>query len=149
MAVDLPPDLAKAYEVEGRELTPAATAYVRARGSDPKSSFGDFVALSDVVDEATARFLKGVISDGIVAPGYGAAAFEILKGKKGGKFIVMQADPDFVPPAVEAREVFGMRLAQDRNNVAVTPAHLDDVVRGTLTDAARRFTITDDVDLDL
>ena len=78
---DLPADLVRAYEVEGKELTPAATAYVRARGADPKSSFGDFVALSEVVDEATALFLKGVISDGIVAPGYEPKAFEILKAK--------------------------------------------------------------------
>lgn len=138
VAVELPDDLAKAYEVEGRELTPAATAYVRARGADPKSSFGDFVALSDVVDEPTALFLKGVISDGIVAPGYEPTALEILKGKKGGKFTVIQADPDFQPPAREAREVFGMRLVQDRNNTPVTAAHLANVVCGELTDAARR-----------
>ncbi len=138
VAVDLPPDLVKAYEVEGKELTPAATAYVRARGADPKSSFGDFVALSDTVDEATALFLKGVISDGIVAPGYEPAALEILKAKKGGKFIVLQADPDFQAPAEESREMFGMRLTQDRNNVPVTAEHLAKVVCGELTAAARR-----------
>ena len=138
VAVDLSDDLIKAYEVEGRELTPAATAYVRARGADPKSSFGDFVALSDVVDEATALFLKGVISDGIVAPGYEPTALEILKGKKGGKFIVMEADPDFEPPAQEGRETYGMRLVQDRNNTPVTLSHLNDVQVGTLTDAAKR-----------
>ena len=138
VAVDLSDELIKAYEVEGRELTPAATAYVRARGADPKSSFGDFVALSDVVDEATALFLKGVISDGIVAPGYEPAALEILKGKKGGKFIVMQSDPDFEPPALESRESFGMRLEQSRNNTPVTLSHLTDVQVGTLTDAAKR-----------
>ena len=138
VAVDLSDELIKAYEVEGRELTPAATAYVRARGADPKSSFGDFVALSDVVDEATALFLKGVISDGIVAPGYEPAALEILQGKKGGKFIVMQSDPDFEPPAQESRESFGMRLEQSRNNTPVTLSHLTDVQVGTLTDAAKR-----------
>ena len=138
VAVDLPGDLVRSYEVEGRDLTPAATAYVRARGADPKSSYGDFAALSDVVDEPTARFLKGVVSDGIVAPGYEPAALEILKGKKGGKFIVMEADPTFYPPAQEAREVYGMRLVQDRNNTPVTLSHLSDVVAGELTDAARR-----------
>ena len=138
VAVDLSDELIRAYEVEGRELTPAATAYVRARGADPKSSFGDFVALSDVVDEATALFLKGVISDGIVAPGYEPAALEILKGKKGGKFIVMQPGPDFEPPAQESRESFGMRLEQSRNNTPVTLSHLTDVQVGTLTDAAKR-----------
>jgi len=138
VAVELSPELVRAYEVEGQELTPAATAYVRARGADPKSSFGDFVALSDEVDEATALFLKAVVSDGIVAPGYAPAALEILKGKKGGGFIVMQADPDFVPPAVESREMFGMRLVQERNNTAVTLDHLADLKCGTLTDAAKR-----------
>ncbi len=138
VAVDLPDDLVRAYEVGGRELTPAATAYVRARGADPKSSFGDFVALSDVVDEATALFLKGVISDGIVAPGYEDGALEILKSKKGGNFIVLKADPDFEAPAREAREIFGMRIEQDRNNLPVSAEHLAKVVCGKLTDAAWR-----------
>ncbi len=138
VAVDLPEDLARAYEVHGTSLTPAATAYVRARGADPKSSFGDFVALSDVVDEATALFLKGVVSDGIVAPGYEPAARTILEGKKGGSFIVMRADPDFVPPETEAREVYGMRLTQERNAQAVSDRHLADVVVGSLPPEARR-----------
>src|SRR6185436_94863 len=97
VAVPLDDDLRRAYGVEGRDLSPAALAYVRARGADPKSSFGDFVGLSDKVDVETAEFLKGVVSDGIVAPGYAPAALEILKGKKSGGFIVMQADPDFEP----------------------------------------------------
>jgi phosphoribosylaminoimidazolecarboxamide formyltransferase/IMP cyclohydrolase len=138
VAVELPPDLARVYEVSGRELTPAATAYVRARGADPKSSFGDFVALSDPVDAATANFLKGVVSDGIVAPDYEPAAFETLTGKKGGAFIVMQADANFQAPARESREIFGMKLIQDRNNRAVVPSDLDTLVCGDLTPAARR-----------
>jgi len=138
VAAPLSPALAKSYEVEGRELSPAALAYVRARGADPKSSFGDFAALSDPVDGATARFLKGVISDGIVAPGYGSEALEILKAKKGGGFIVMQADPAFEAPAREAREVFGMRFVQDRNNHPIGDAELQEVVCGELTSEARR-----------
>jgi phosphoribosylaminoimidazolecarboxamide formyltransferase/IMP cyclohydrolase len=138
VAVPLPDDLARVYEVNGRELTPAATAYVRARGADPKSSFGDFVALSDPVDEATAAFLRGVVSDGIVAPGYEPAAFDILRGKKNGGFLVIQADPDFQPPERESRQIFGMELVQDRNNRAVVPSDLDHVVCGALTEAARR-----------
>lgn len=138
VAVELPTDLARMYEVSGRELTPAATAYVRARGADPKSSFGDFVALSDPVDAATAHFLKGVVSDGIVAPDYEPAAFEILTGKKGGAFIVMQADANFQAPARESREIFGMQLIQDRNNRAVVASDLDHIVYGDLTPAARR-----------
>ncbi len=138
VAVDLSRDLARAYEVEGRELTEPALAYVRARGADPKSSFGDFVALSEPVDEATADFLKGVISDGIVAPGYESAALKTLSAKKSGAFVVLEADPDFVPPERETREVFGMKLVQDRNNRAITLADLDTVVCGELSDAARR-----------
>jgi phosphoribosylaminoimidazolecarboxamide formyltransferase/IMP cyclohydrolase len=138
VAVPLPDDLAQMYEVRGDDLTPAATAYVRARGADPKSSFGDFVALSDRVDEATAAFLRGVVSDGIVAPAYDAAAFDILRAKKGGSFLVIQADANFQPPAREWRQIFGMQLVQDRNNRAITPADLDHVVCGTLTEAARR-----------
>ncbi len=128
VAVDLPGDLARAYEVGGRTLTAPALAYVRARGADPKSSFGDIVALSEPVDEATAEFLKGVISDGIVAPGYESAALKTLSAKKGGAFVVLEADPGFVPPERETREVFGMKLVQDRNNHAIRLADLDNVV---------------------
>jgi len=138
LAVELPDDLARAYEVAGRNLGPAALAYVRARGADPKSSFGDFAALSEPVDLPTADFLKGVICDGIVAPGYESDALKTLSAKKGGSFIVMQSDPDFQPPERETREVFGMRLVQDRNNRAVTLADLDHLVCGQLNEAARR-----------
>lgn len=138
VAVPLGEELTRCYEVTGKELTPAATAYVRARGADPKSSFGDFVALSDEVDVATARFLKTLVSDGIVAPSYEPEALEILKAKKKGGFIVLQADPSFAPPELESREMFGMRLTQTRNNAPVTAAQLDKVVCGELSDAARR-----------
>lgn len=138
VAHDLSEDLAQAYEVQGRDLTPAALAYIRARGADPKSSFGDFVALSDMVDVATANFLKPLVSDGIIAPGYEPDAFEILCAKKKGSFIVMQANANFEPPERETRELFGMRLEQDRNNRAVVPSDLDRVVCGELTDDARR-----------
>jgi len=138
VAVDLTDDLERAYEVVGKKLTPLACAYVRARGADPKSSFGDFVALSDIVDVETANFLKGVVSDGVIAPGYAPEALSILSSKKGGGFIVMRGDADFTPPARETRQVFGMQLTQDRNNREVT---LDDVATpecGEFTDAARR-----------
>lgn len=138
VAVPLSDDLIRSYEVEGKELTPAATAYVRARGADPKSSFGDFVALSDEVDVATAKFLKPLVSDGIIAPSYEPEALEILSKKKKGSFTVMQADPNFTPPELESREMFGMRLTQTRNNDPVTPSQLDNVVCGELTEAARR-----------
>jgi phosphoribosylaminoimidazolecarboxamide formyltransferase/IMP cyclohydrolase len=138
VAAPLGSELRKVYEVEGRELSPAALAYVRARGADPKSSFGDFVALSDRVDRETAEFLKGVVSDGIVAPGYDPAALELLKGKKSGSFIVMQADADFEPPPRESREIFGVRLTQDRNDHAIGRADLAGVKIGALTDEATR-----------
>src|SRR6185436_5658553 len=86
VATPLSADLAEAYEVNGRELSPAALAYVRARGADPKCSFGDFVALSEPVDEVTANFLKTVVSDGIIAPSYEPAALRTLSAKKGGAF---------------------------------------------------------------
>lgn len=138
VAAPLGDELRKVYEVEGRDLSPAALAYVRARGADPKSSFGDFVALSDRVDRETAEFLKGVVSDGIVAPGYDPAALEILKAKKSGGFIVMRADPDYQPPPRESREIFGVRLTQDRNDHVIGRTDLANVKIGALTDDATR-----------
>jgi AICAR transformylase/IMP cyclohydrolase PurH len=138
LAVPLSPELARAYEVEGQELTPAALAYVRARGADPKCSFGDFAALSEPVDDATASFLAGVVSDGVIAPSFAPNALEKLRAKKGGGFIVLRADPEFVPPARESRDLFGVRLVQDRNAHQVTAADLETLVCGRLTAEARR-----------
>ncbi len=138
VATPLSEDLARAYEVTGRELTPVATAYVRARGADPKSSYGDFVAVSEPVDTDTAAFLAGVVSDGIVAPGYDDQALERLCAKKGGSFIVIRANAEFEPPQRERRELFGMSLTQDRNNESARSSHLEDVVCGELTEDARR-----------
>lgn len=138
VALPLSAELERVYEVESSTLSPAALAYVRARGADPKSSFGDFVALSDVVDLATAQFLKSVVSDGIVAPGFEPEALAILKAKKNGSFIVFEADPAYEPPARESRELFGLRLTQDRNRHAVSRSDLAKVVSGTLTDDAAR-----------
>merc|ERR1719230_736624 len=95
------------YELKDKELTPIATAYVRARNADPLCSFGDFVAISHEVDVATANILKIEVSDGIIAPGFEPAALEILKAKKGGKFIVLEADAAFEPPANEYRTIYG------------------------------------------
>jgi phosphoribosylaminoimidazolecarboxamide formyltransferase/IMP cyclohydrolase len=138
VALPLEPALARAYEVEGASLTPAALAYVRARGADPKCSFGDFVALSEPVDEATALFLKGVVSDGIIAPGYEQTALKTLCAKKGGSFIALEIDPDYEPPERERREIFGLRLVQDRNGRRVTETDLENVVCGELSEDARR-----------
>jgi len=138
VATPLPEDLAKAYEVVGKNLTPVATAYIRARGADPKSSYGDFVAVSDRVDEATAEILKGAVSDGIVAPDYDPAALQILTAKKGGGYLVLRAKPGFQVPERESREVLGMRLTQDRNSRPVTRSLLDKPLCGQFTDAAKR-----------
>ena len=93
--------LARAYEVERLDLSPVAAAYVRARGGDLVSAYGDFAAVSDVVDESLARFLRREVSDGIIAPGYEPAAFEILQKKKGGRYLILRADPDADVPTVE------------------------------------------------
>jgi phosphoribosylaminoimidazolecarboxamide formyltransferase / IMP cyclohydrolase len=94
-------------------------------------SFGDFAAVSDVVDVATATFFKTEVCDGIVAPGYEPAALEILKSKKKGAFIVLQAASNFTPPEVEYREMYGMTFSQRRNAVVFTPSHLEKVVIGS------------------
>lgn len=116
-----------------------ALAYLRARNADPMCSFGDFAAVSDVVDEATALILKKEVSDGIVAAGYTPEALEILKSKKSGSFIILEAVQDFKPEPIEYREVYGMTFAQTRNDVIISKDHLNNVVthpKEGLTDAA-------------
>lgn len=114
----------KVYGVEGLELSPLASAYVRARGADRMSSFGDFVALSDVCDVATARVLKHEVSDGVIAPGYEPEALEILKSKKKGSYNVIEIDPDYEPEELETKQVFGITFEQKRNNDQITEALL-------------------------
>ncbi|CAN0066734.1 unnamed protein product [Ascophyllum nodosum] len=146
VAVPLSDDEIAAYEVGTVEMTPAAIAYIRARNADPMSSFGDFAAVSDVVDEATAKVLKreaswtcNTVADGIIAPGYDPAALEILKAKKGGKFIVLQAKADYEAPAGEYREVYGVGFYQDRNAVLFGTDNLKDVrTKKTLPEEAQR-----------
>ncbi len=112
IGLPIPERLARAYEVEKLELSPVASAYVRARGGDLVSAYGDFAAVSDVVDEPLARFLRREVSDGIIAPGYEPEALAILQKKKGGRYLILQADPDLPTPAVETRDHFGIRLQQ-------------------------------------
>merc|ERR1712232_1431377 len=100
------------FEVKDKDLTDVATAYVRARNADPMCSFGDFVAVSHEIDTATAMILKIEVSDGIIAPGFAPDALEILKAKKSGGFIVLKADPKFVPPAKEYRTAGGVGFMQ-------------------------------------
>ncbi|WJH36791.1 phosphoribosylaminoimidazolecarboxamide formyltransferase [Paenibacillus sp. CC-CFT747] len=124
----LTPELAQAYGVSGLELSPLATAYARARGADRMSSFGDAAALSDVVDESTAKLLKREVSDLVVAPGYTPEALDLLKQKKGGKYLILEIDPDYVPEPIEQRNLFGLTLQQERNNAVLTEASFERIV---------------------
>lgn len=121
-AVGLPMSdtLKKIYYVDDLELSPLATAYARARGADRMSSYGDFVALSDVCDKETATMLAREVSDGIIAPGYTDEALAILKTKRKGTYNVIKIDPDYVPELVESKEVFGITFEQDRNEAKIT-----------------------------
>ena len=102
------------------EFTPLANAYIRARGADRMSSLGDFVALSDECDEATAKYLKSLVSDGIIAPSYSDEALEILKGKKRGNYCVIKIDPDYEAAPLETKDVFGITFEQGHNTVKTT-----------------------------
>lgn len=124
VAVPLDETLEQVYESSKQELSPLATAYIRARGADPMSSFGDCIALSRIVDLPTAQIIKSSVSDGIIAPGYESAALEILQSKKQGNYLIMKADPDYAPPEVEYREIFGVGFAQKRNNLLLDETNL-------------------------
>ena len=140
VAVPLSDALKQAYFVEGIELSPVATAYIRARGADRMSSYGDFVALSDPCDAQTASFLQREVSDGIIAPAYSEAALEILKTKRKGSYLVIQMDPSYIPAEKETKTVFGVTFEQKRNDVAITEDCLKDVVTKNkdLPDDAKR-----------
>ncbi|WP_405732568.1 phosphoribosylaminoimidazolecarboxamide formyltransferase [Anaerovibrio slackiae] len=140
VAAPLPEILQKVYFVEGIELSPVATAYIRARGADRMSSYGDFVALSDECDAQTASFLAREVSDGIIAPSYSAEALEILKTKRKGTYLVLQMNPDFQPAELEQKEVFGITFEQKRNTVEINEDCLTDIptANKTFTEAAKR-----------
>ncbi len=113
---------------EAEELSPIACAYIRARGADRLCSYGDWAALSDTCDAATARYLKEEVSDGVIAPGYTEEALEILKTKKKGNYNVVQIDPDYVPAPQEFKDVFGITFQQGRNNFEINEALLSNIV---------------------
>ncbi len=115
-------------DLKGLDASPLATAYARARGTDRQSSFGDWVALSDVCDVTTARLIKREVSDGVIAPGYEPRALEILKAKRGGSYNVVQIDPDYVPQERERKQVFGVTFEQGRNNFRIDEKLLENVV---------------------
>ena len=123
------------------ELSPLACAYARARGADRMCSYGDFVALSDVCDEATALLIKREVSDGVIAPGYTPEAIEVLKEKRKGTYCVIKIDPDYVPAPIERKQVFGVTFEQGRNEVKLDdPALFEDVPtkNKTFTPEAKR-----------
>lgn len=110
------------------ELTPLASAYARARGADRMSSYGDFAALSDVCDEATALLLKVEVSDGVIAPGYTEKALEILKSKKKGNYVVLQMDESYKPDPIERKQVFGVTFEQGRNDSVIDESLFENIV---------------------
>ena len=110
------------------EFTPLANAYIRARGADRMSSFGDFISLSDVCDKETALVIKREVSDGVIAPGYTDEALEILKAKKKGNYNVIEINPDYVPAPIEHKEVFGITFEQGRNELVIDEHFFDNIV---------------------
>ncbi len=140
VAVPLSEILQKVYFVEGVELSPIATAYIRARGADRMSSYGDFVALSDECDAQTASFLKREVSDGIIAPSYSEEALEILRSKRKGTYLVLQMNTDYVPEKLEQKQVYGITFEQQRNDVCITEDYLKDIPtkNKNLPEAAKR-----------
>ena len=141
-AVGLPlsDTLRKIYFVGDKPLSPLACAYARARGAGRMSSFGDWIALSDVCDLETAMLIKPEVSDGIIAPGYAPEALEVLKAKRKGGYNVVQIDPDYRPAPVEQKDVFGVTFEQGRNEFVIDEALLEDIVTANkaLTPEAKR-----------
>ena len=129
-AVGLPlsDTLKKIYFTDDVDLSPLAAAYARARGADRMSSFGDFVALSDECDEATALLIKKEVSDGVIAPGFSQKALEILKAKKNGNYCIIQIEPNYVPEELERKQVFGVTFEQGHNFLKIDDSALSNIV---------------------
>ncbi|MCI8609605.1 MAG: phosphoribosylaminoimidazolecarboxamide formyltransferase [Firmicutes bacterium] len=143
VGVKLSDELKKACfvdDIEGLDDSPLACAYARARGTDRMSSFGDWIALSDVCDVTTANIIKREVSDGVIAPGYEPAALEILKEKKKGGYNIVQIDPSYVPAQTEHKQVYGITFEQGRNNFKIDEELLENLVteNKTLPDSAKR-----------
>jgi phosphoribosylaminoimidazolecarboxamide formyltransferase/IMP cyclohydrolase len=133
--------LRKMYHIDAKmKLSPLACAYARARGADRMSSFGDWIALSDICDVPTAKIIKSEVTDGIIAPGYEPEALDILKSKKGGNYNVVSIDPNYVPVSLEHKQVFGITFEQGRNSLKIDNSMLENMVteNKTLTDAQKR-----------
>jgi len=140
VATELSDTLKKIYFVDDLELSPIAGAYAKARGADRMSSYGDWVALSDTCDKQTALLLKREVSDGIIAPDYTEEALEILKTKRKGTYNVVKIDPDYVPAAIERKQVYGVTFEQGRNDLKIDADMLKNIVTDNkeFTDEAKR-----------
>ena len=141
IGLELDETMKQIYFVDNLPLSPLASAYVRARGADRMSSYGDFIALSDVCDEATARFINREVSDGVIAPGYTDDALEILKNKRKGTYNVIKIDPSYKPAPVERKDVFGITFEQGRNEIQLNGSELFANIptrNKTFPDAAKR-----------
>jgi phosphoribosylaminoimidazolecarboxamide formyltransferase/IMP cyclohydrolase len=133
--------LRRMYHIDAAaQLSALACAYARARGADRMSSFGDWIALSDVCDVFTAKIIKNEVTDGIIAPGYEPEALEILKSKKGGNYNVVSIDPKYVPASLEHKQVYGITFEQGRNDLKIDSRMLENMVteKKSLTDAQKR-----------
>ena len=143
VGIPLPEKLKKACfvdDIENLEDSPLACAYARARGTDRMCSFGDWVALSDVCDTATALLIKREVSDGVIAPGYEPEALEILKSKRNGNYNIVEIDPDYVPAEIEHKQVYGITFEQGRNNFKIDESLLTNLVTENkeIPDSAKR-----------
>ncbi|MEG2087775.1 MAG: phosphoribosylaminoimidazolecarboxamide formyltransferase [Angelakisella sp.] len=128
LGLPLTETMQKMYFVEGLTLSPLACAYARARGADRMSSFGDWAALSEECDAATATLLKKEVSDGVIAPGYTPEALEILHSKRNGNYNIVQIDPAYMPPAMEHKDIFGITFEQGRNNLKIDKSMIEKIV---------------------
>ena len=128
IGLELDDVLKKIYWVDDLALSPLASAYARARGADRMSSFGDFIALSDICDKETALLIKREVSDGVIAPGFCDEALEILKAKKNGKYNIIQIDENYSPEDIEKKQVFGITFEQGHNNLDINKSLLENIV---------------------
>jgi len=121
------PDELRSYNKQSGVTSNLAGAYLKARGSDRLASFGDFIALSDKVDIETAKIIRSEVSDGVIAPGYDSGALQLLKSKKQGNYPVFEINPDYIPNAIETRQVYGFTLKQERNNLSIDSSLLTNI----------------------
>ena len=143
VGIKMSDNLKKAFfvdDIEGLDESPLATAYARARGTDRMSSFGDWIALSDVCDVTTAKLIKREVSDGVIAPGYEPEALEILKSKRNGNYNIVKIDADYVPAPIETKQVYGITFEQGRNNFEINNELLTNIVTENkeMPDSAKR-----------